>query len=361
MFHPTVLKPALPWQSHPREATIALVAGAVALLALGGTTAAMPTLGNFAQPSVVAEKAPAVTSATQLRDVAPEVAVKLNAAIPLTGDPGDAARPFLQGKASASARAQALECLASAVYYEAGQESDEGQRAVAQVILNRVRHPAFPNSVCGVVYQGSTRQTGCQFTFTCDGSLARAPMRGAWDRARSNAAAMLAGAVYAPVGQATHYHANYVLPYWASSLAKTQVVGAHLFYRWAGNWGRPAAFVQAYAGREASAAALRLAALAVPHVLPKVLIEGSSAAVAALDAKPGVAIEGAKGGRVTAHFSPAAREAVEKVKVVPYVERVSASDNLRYALGDSAAASGGEQAFGRAPAEPSKAAATPAS
>ena len=71
-----------------------------------------------------------------------------------------------------------------------------------------------------------------------------------------------------PVGLATHYHANYVLPYWAPSLVKTHVEGAHIFYRWAGNWGRPAAFSQRYAAREASARALRLAALSVPHVLP---------------------------------------------------------------------------------------------
>ena len=143
------------------------------------------------------------------------------------------------------------------------QESADGQRAVAQVVLNRVRHPAFPASVCGVVYQGSTRATGCQFTFTCDGSLAapadgRAAGRG---RGRSPQAA-LAGAVYAPAGNATHYHANYVVPYWASSLAKNAVVGAHIFYRWAGGWGRPAAFAKRYAGSEPNVGALRAAALA---------------------------------------------------------------------------------------------------
>ena len=79
--------------------------------------------------------------------------------------------------------AQALECLASAVYYEAGNQDDDGERAVAQVVLNRVRHPAFPASVCGVVYEGSTRPTGCQFTFTCDGSLYRQPDADGWRRA----------------------------------------------------------------------------------------------------------------------------------------------------------------------------------
>ena len=124
---------------------------------------------------------------------------------------------------------KALECR-TARYYEAGRES-ERPRAVAQVILNRVRHPAYPASVCGVVFEGSTRATGCQFTFTCDGSMARAPMTSEWARARKAAWAALNGAVHAPAGLATHYHANYVVPYWASSLVKTHVEGPHIFYR----------------------------------------------------------------------------------------------------------------------------------
>ena len=79
-----------------------------------------------------------------------------------------AAEPF-----SAATAKRDLECLAEAVYYEARSEPQEGQRAVAQVVLNRVRHIAYPGTICGVVYQGSERRTGCQFTFTCDGSLAR--------------------------------------------------------------------------------------------------------------------------------------------------------------------------------------------
>ena len=328
------LKPAWPWQTHPRETLTAMVAATLGMFALGAAVDAMPTLGLRPQPAVE-QPAPVAeaTAATQLRDIAPEQALAINAQIPVSKNARNAAAPFMLGKASVEARAQALECLTSAIYYEAGQESDEGQRAVGQVILNRVRHPAFPASVCGVVYQGSTRPTGCQFTFTCDGSLARAPMVSAWDRARRNARAMLDGAVYAPVGQATHYHANYVLPYWASSLVKTQVVGAHLFYRWAGNWGQPGAFAQAYAGHEANARALRSAALAVPHIVPRQLLAANAgSAAAALDKLAGVEVK-ATGGRVTAHFSPEARAAVEKVKVVPYVERVAASDNLRYALG----------------------------
>ena len=207
---------------------------------------------------------------TDIRPLAPETALAVNAQIPITGAPGSAAAPFSLGKASAETRARALECLTSAIYYEAGQESADGQRAVAQVVLNRVRHPAFPNSVCGVVYEGSTRVTGCQFTFTCDGSMTRGPVPALWNRARQVAGEMLKGRVYAPVGHATHYHANYVVPYWASSLVKTSVEGAHIFYRWAGGWGRPAAFSSRWSGREGNPAALRLAALSAPHVAPPV-------------------------------------------------------------------------------------------
>jgi spore germination cell wall hydrolase CwlJ-like protein len=344
MFALTLPRPAVAWPRLSPEATRAAIGGAV-LLAIGGTVAAMPYLSDV-EP--VAEQvqapSPADTDATQLRDVTPEQAMALNAKMPIQALPTGAAAPFSLGKASVDARAQALECLTSAIYYEAGQESDAGQRAVAQVILNRVRHPAFPASVCGVVYQGSTRPTGCQFTFTCDGSLARSPMSGAWDRARRNALAMLQGAVYAPVGNATHYHANYVLPYWASTLTKTQVVGAHLFYRWSGGWGRPAAFSQRYAAREANARGLRIAALAVPHVLPKALATASPE-LAKLDAQKGVEVVKDKGGRVTMRFAQA-REAVEKATVErkTYVQQVQASDNLKWTLGDNGTAVDAEQA-----------------
>lgn len=148
---------------------------------------------------------------------------------------------------------RSLDCLTSAIYYEAGRESVEGQRAVAQVILNRVRHPAFPATVCGVVFQGSERKTGCQFTFTCDGALSRKPTPGGWLQARLVAEQALAGSVFLPAGWATHYHADYVVPYWASSLAKIGQVGAHIFYTWKGAGGTAPSFWQRYAGNEPAA------------------------------------------------------------------------------------------------------------
>jgi hypothetical protein len=110
---------------------------------------------------------------------------------------GPSARP-LMARGSSEDRWRALQCLTAAIYYEAASEPDGGQRAVAQVVLNRVAHPAYPKTVCGVVYQGSERPS-CQFSFACDGSMARVPMRVFWDRARRVAADALAGYVYAPV------------------------------------------------------------------------------------------------------------------------------------------------------------------
>jgi spore germination cell wall hydrolase CwlJ-like protein len=146
---------------------------------------------------------------------------------------------------------RALNCLTSAIYYEAANEPEEGQRAVAQVVLNRVRSPLWPNSICGVVYEGSERTDyRCQFTFSCDGSMARAPDLRAWARARRVAEQALAGQVYRPAGLATHYHTLAVRPPWSASLQPVAVIGAHIFYRNPGFNGTPAAFRIAYSGRE---------------------------------------------------------------------------------------------------------------
>ena len=178
---------------------------------------------------------------------------------------GPAARA-LRLAGSMGDRARAQYCLTLAVYYEAASEPDAGQRAVAQVVLNRVTHPAYPDTVCGVVFQGSERSTGCQFSFTCDGSLARKPAKLWWDRAATVARTALAGAVYAPVGLATHYHTVQIHPYWADSLDTVGTIGAHRFYRWRGAAGRAAAFSDIYLGGEPAAAPHPRLAQPVPAV-----------------------------------------------------------------------------------------------
>ncbi|RKE54029.1 MULTISPECIES: cell wall hydrolase [unclassified Sphingomonas] len=185
-----------------------------------------------------------------MRPLTPEQAVAWNAAAPTVAKRVESASTFALRTGKAEDYSRSLQCLTMAVYYEAGSESDDGERAVAQVILNRVRHPAYPKTVCGVVLDGSQRRTGCQFTFVCDGALGRLPSQKGWLRASRIATSALGGAVFAPVGWATHYHANYVVPYWASSLEKVAAIGAHIFYRWNGPAGRGGAFRGVYAGNE---------------------------------------------------------------------------------------------------------------
>ena len=316
---------------EPRAAAAVAIASAIAL----GVAASQ--LLPLAEPVNAAPPAP---PPMLIEPIAPAQAQTINAALPLDDLANPAARAF-SFKGNAEARAQALQCLASAVYYEAGNQDIDGAKAVAQVVLNRVRHPAFPASVCGVVYQGSTRVTGCQFTFTCDGSLARRPDHAGWRRAQDLAAAALSGAVYAPVGWATHYHANYVVPVWAASLAKNAMLGSHLFYHWAGGWGRPNAFAQAHSGREANAAGLRSTALTVEAATAGQQLSGDAAEqIASL---PGVetikltpSMRGDK--RVGVRFNQVARKASDEVVHEDYVKRVAASDNLRFALSGEPAA-----------------------
>ncbi len=174
---------------------------------------------------------------------------------PTTFDPatGPLARA-LRVDGSGIDRTRALECLTAAIYYEAASEPDQGQRAVAQVVLNRVAHPSFPNTVCGVVYQGSERRTGCQFSFTCDGSLARVPSRFFWQRAMGTAQAALTGYVEPSVGLATHYHTIAVHPAWDADMNLIRIIGAHMFFRWKSRAGDAANFRFAYLGGEPLAA-----------------------------------------------------------------------------------------------------------
>lgn len=183
-----------------------------------------------------------------------EDAIKLNNAVPDSKDKIVPARPFIVPTTVASqiSRSAAINCLTSAIYYEAASEAERGQRAVAQVVLNRVRHPAYPNNICGVVFQGSERSTGCQFSFTCDGSLGRKPMPSIWKRAQKLAADAISGTVETSVGTATHYHTVWIVPYWAKSLDKVKTVGSHIFYRWSGYWGKRQAFSQQYIGEDLS-------------------------------------------------------------------------------------------------------------
>ncbi|HEX2146677.1 MAG TPA: cell wall hydrolase [Pseudorhizobium sp.] len=129
-----------------------------------------------------------------------------------------------------SAREQ--QCLASGIYFEARGESARGQAAVAQVILNRVRNPAYPKTICDVVYQNKDWRNRCQFSFACDNIRDRIRSEYHWKMAREIAMAVTAGKIWLKeVGSSTHYHAVYVRPKWARSMKKVGRIGLHVFYR----------------------------------------------------------------------------------------------------------------------------------
>ncbi|MFI4975995.1 MAG: cell wall hydrolase [Caulobacterales bacterium] len=218
-------------------------------------------------------------------------AQKLNALLPASTDPLPQVAPFYL-QAAGPDRERAILCLTQAVYYEAALEPLDGQRAVAQTVLNRVRHPDFPKSICGVVYEGAQQVTGCQFSFTCDGSRERAPIEPYWGRARAVAEAAVSGFVQHEVGTATHYHADYVFPRWGPTLVKIGQIGAHIFYRFPGPIGRSDFFFGRYQGGErqvsmegpslAAIAALRAASETGQTAVPAV----SAAAFAAPSGRP---------------------------------------------------------------------------
>jgi len=230
---------------------LAMAAAALLLLAIPlagtwlarlGAPAGAGGPGAVRYPAGAPHEPPPKVEPVEKLAISPDDAREINAAVPFSTAPIPPARPFRFVGAEED-RTRAIDCLAAAQYYEAG-DDPVGQKAVAQVVLNRVRHPAFPKSVCAVVFQGSERTTGCQFTFSCDGAMARVPSAAAWDRARTLARRMLTGVVEKKVGYATHYHTDWVVPYWSSSLDKIAEIHTHLFFRWQGWWGTPGAFLR---------------------------------------------------------------------------------------------------------------------
>ena len=261
----------------------AILIVAFAALAIVGPARADQTLQvadraqAAAAPSIKALPATGEEDKPLESQLAPQDAVARNAAVEIVeGGPGTA--PSFVFSGNAADRARARDCLALAAMAEAGY-GDADQRAVMQVILNRTRHPGFANTVCGVVYQGSNRKTGCQFTFTCDGSLARRYPESQWKAARQRAEEALGGRVDTTVGLATHYHANYVFPWWSPQLDKIAVVGPHMFYRWRGFWGTRQAMNASYRGGEPDPMGLRQTALEVerPATVLKTFAEDGAA------------------------------------------------------------------------------------
>ena len=206
-----------------------------------------------------------------------------------------------------------LDCLAKAVYYEARSEPLRGQMAVAEVVMNRVNDSRFPKTICGVVYQGQTREVGCQFTFTCDGSLHLRPQGAAWDRARNVALHVAMGLNKPVTNHATHYHTDYVSPYWSAGLVETAEVGQHIFYRFP-NTGAEWAHARL---------ALGLHTMDGAPLSADELAAQSLAMLAAEDTAPAPAVTQAP---VTTASQPAASESPAAVAAVPVSAAAVASD-----------------------------------
>jgi hypothetical protein len=154
---------------------------------------------------------------------------------PATGDLEDSFKISREQKQKLMAqrkfRLAEADCLARAIYFEARSESEVGQLAVAKVVLNRVKDPAYPKSICQVVYQGSQRPNACQFSFACDGISDEPKQREAWTKSKQMASRALAGDQSIQIlGAATYYHADYVTPKWSSSFKRLIKIGRHIFY-----------------------------------------------------------------------------------------------------------------------------------
>ncbi len=204
---------------------------------------------------------------------------KINAVIPNSDVANPPASPFVL-KTSPVERKAAIDCLTAAVYYEAALEPREGQEAVAQVVLNRLRHPGYPKSVCGVVFQGADRP-GCQFSFACDGSMSRPPADWAWRNATDVAEKALDGYVMKAVGTATHYHTDWIMAPWTPTLVKVGRFGTQIFFRPTGTDGELSAFNAPYIGGELRASRVDLIGKAAPARSPTLILASAPGSVVA--------------------------------------------------------------------------------
>lgn len=237
------------WATRPAASSLTVALGEP--LPLAGSDDLATVLGVGESPQLVPVSGDGFDPASLSPFAIDPAAETLPFVPPSQFQAGAAATPYVFRGRTPTDNLRALMCLTAAIYYEAANEPDAGQRAVAQVVVNRARHPAYPSSVCDVVYQGTERNdTLCQFTFGCDGALARRPAAAQWLRARRVAQAALSGSVYAPVGLATNYHTLAVSPSWGRTLTPTGIFGAHIFYRLPGGAGEPRSFHARYSGRE---------------------------------------------------------------------------------------------------------------
>jgi len=191
---------------------------------------------DSADIALFAADMPLPAKLTQGRQVIPGAIVARSYAAP-TGRSPLVPRKFVSGKAFGGLAERAFQkrerrCMTTALYFEARSEPESGQIAVGQTVMNRVRSPDYPDTICGVVYQGSHRRTGCQFSFTCDGKADKPSNKAQWKRSKRLANDVLEGKVWLKsIGTATHYHATYVKPRWRRKMLRLKQIGRHIFYK----------------------------------------------------------------------------------------------------------------------------------
>ena len=229
-----------PWEAPEFTTTRQSVSVQSPAAAAAGSTGAAASLTTpmVKRAVTLSSATPAPMEATPIEIAAAPVSLqsprldRYGAGTSLVPKSGDVAAPRYADLIDPDNLNKEQRCLAEAVYFEARSEPEEGQAAVAQVVLNRVKSGLYPTSICGAVYQNRHRHLACQFTFACEGKALRINDTVSWERAKRVASAVLEGKTYlADVGGATHYHANYVRPYWARRLKKMDVIGRHIFYK----------------------------------------------------------------------------------------------------------------------------------
>ncbi|EIM26090.1 cell wall hydrolyses involved in spore germination [Microvirga lotononidis] len=230
-----------PWETPEYTTTRQTTSVQSPAAAAAGSTgaAASPTTPMVKRAIALSSATPAPMEATPIEIAAAPVSLQSPrldrggyGAVTILPKGDDTERPRYADLIDPDNMSKEQRCLAEAVYFEARSEPLEGQAAVAQVVLNRVKSGLYPSSICGVVYQNRHRHLACQFTFACEGKALRIRDTESWERAKSVASAVLEGKTYlADVGGATHYHADYVKPYWARRLKKMDVIGRHIFYK----------------------------------------------------------------------------------------------------------------------------------
>ncbi len=211
--------------------TRALIAASLALATLAAAPPALADSGIATRLSAL------LGQERQALDIVPDTRLSALTAVPdsarRTVAPADGAmlsESFLSSMSAPRGSAE-WECLADALYFEARGEAVKGVFAVGEVIMNRVDSAEYPNSICGVVHQGTGRKYACQFTWTCDSNSDSIGNPTAHARVGKVAKLLMEGAERSLTAGATHYHTKAVHPSWANRFPRTAEIGAHLFYR----------------------------------------------------------------------------------------------------------------------------------